>query len=488
MTNLTKNYLYNIVSLLTGVLFPFITFPYISRILMPEYLGRISFVQSLTNYFITLALLGIPAYGIRELSRAKVSKDKKEFSKNFTELLIISLVMSVISFLLFFSIIIMSQKLNDIKELLYIYSFQVIFAFLNLDYFFIVLEKHKRRTIRTFILRVISLVLILILVKKPTDYIKYGIILVIPELLARIIDIYLCKGYVCLDIKKLNLKRHFKPLFTIFLYVFSVGIYLNLDTTMLGIMKAELEVGLYTTGSKLVRMVVPIMSVLGTVMAPKIIGYIKNKDKDKVYDTIDKFVDFNIIIGIPATFLMIYLSKDIILLISGDKFIASNLTMKIISAIIIFLPVGNFFGGQLLLPNDKENLVFKIAITGMFFNVIFNYILIPKFSIEGAAFATTFTEILICLYRGYEVKKIYADYIFFSKERLNYIGLGLGAFICIFLLKNMGMENSLYNIIFFSLIYGVIYFGGLLLLKDKNILLFLSNVLIKLKIKKIRGN
>ncbi|MDX8334913.1 flippase [Candidatus Cetobacterium colombiensis] len=480
MSNLTKNYLYNIVSLLTGVLFPFITFPYISRILMPEYLGKISFVQSLTNYFITLALLGIPAYGIRELSRAKVSQDKREFSKNFTELLVISLVMSIVSFLLFFSIIMISQKLNDVKELLYIYSFQVIFAFLNLDYFFIALEKHKRRTMRSVILRFISLALILILVKKPTDYIKYGFILVFPELLARIIDIYLCKDYIDLNIRKLNLKKHFKPLFTIFLYVFSVGIYVNLDATMLGIMKTETEVGLYTTGSKLVRMVIPIMSVLGTVMAPKIIGYIKNKDKDKIYDTMDKFMDFNIILGIPATFLMIYLSKDIILLISGDKFIDSNLTMKIISAIIIFLPVGTFFGGQLLLPNDKEKLVFKVAITGMIFNVIFNFILIPKFSIEGAAFATAFTEILICLYRGYEVKKIYPDYIFFSKERLNYMGLGLGAFLCIFLLKNMITENSLYNIIFFSSIYGVIYFGGLLLLKDKNI----TTILKKIKVKK----
>lgn len=479
MSNLTKNYLYNIVSLLTGVLFPFIIFPYISRVLMPEYLGKISFVQSLTNYFITLALLGIPAYGIRELSRAKVSKDKKEFTKTFTELLVISLIGSIVSVIIFLILILLSKKLDDIKDLLYIYSFQVIFAFLNLDYFFIALEKHKRRTIRTVVLRILSLVLIIILVKKPSDYIKYGVILVFPELLARMIDIYLCKSYIFLNIKELRFKKHMKPLFTIFLYVFSVGIYVNLDTTMLGFMKTELEVGLYTTGSKLVRMVIPIMGVLGTVMAPKIIGYIKNKEKDKIYDTIDKFIDFNIIIGIPATFLIVYLSKDIILLISGDKFITSNLTMKIISAIIIFLPVGTFFGGQVLLPNDKENLVFKVAITGMIFNVIFNFLLIPKFSIEGAAFATTFTEILICLYRGYEVKKIYPDYSFITKERVNYLILGFIAFIGIFLMKNIGRQDSLYNILFFSCVYGIIYFGGLIFLKDKNIVAILKKIKLK---------
>lgn len=480
MSSLTKNYFYNIISLLTGVLFPFIIFPYISRILMPEYLGKISFVQSLTNYFITLALLGIPAYGVRELSRKKNLKEKKEFSKVFTELLIISLITSMISFIIFLSLIFLSQKLDNIRELLYVYSFQVIFAFLNLDYFFVALEKHKRRTIRTVILRIVSLALILILVKKPSDYIKYGVILVFPELLTRIIDIYLCKEYIHLNLKILNFKKHVKPLFIIFLYVFSVSIYINLDTTMLGFIKTELEVGLYTTGSKLVKMVIPIMSVLGTVMTPQIISYIKNKDKNKIYDTINNFIDFNIIIGIPITFLMIYLSKDLILLISGEKFITSSLTMQIISIMIIFLSIGTFFGGQILLSNDKENLVFKIAATGMICNIIFNFLLIPKFSIEGAAFATTFTEILICLYRGYELKKIYSDYNFVTRERINYVILGFIAFISISLLKNMG-KNYIYNIVFFSCVYGIIYFGGLILLKDKNILIFLSKFFVKLK-------
>ncbi|MGL5964679.1 MAG: oligosaccharide flippase family protein, partial [Fusobacteriaceae bacterium] len=301
MSNLAKNYLYNILGLLTGTLFPFITFPYISRVLMPEYLGKITFTQSLANYFITLALLGIPAYGIRELSRARISSDKKEFSKKFTELLLISLFSSLISFLAFMLIITFSKKLIDVKELLYIYSFQIVFAFLNLDYVFIALERHKRRTIRTVILRVISLVLILTLVKKPEDYIIYGVILVIPELLARVIDIYLCKMYIYKKISSLEFKIHTKPLFTIFLYVFSVGIYINLDATMLGFMKTETEVGLYSTGSKLVKMVVPIMGVLGTVMAPRIIGYIKKKDKEKIYSTMDSFIDFNIFLGVPAT-------------------------------------------------------------------------------------------------------------------------------------------------------------------------------------------
>lgn len=481
MPSLSKNYIYNIISLFTGVLFPFVTFPYVSRILMPEYLGKITFTQSITNYFLTLALLGIPAYGIRELSRARVSEVKKEFSKTFTELFLISCIGSLFSTFLMVGLIIVSRKVMDIESLLIIYLFQIVFACLNLDYVFISLEKHKRRTIRTMILRILSLGLIFTFVKTSDDYLLYGVILVFPELLARMIDLYYCKSYIHINFKELDLKKHIKPLFIIFLYVFSVGIYVNLDATMLGFLKTDSDVGLYATGSKLVKMVVPIMSVLGTVMAPRIIGYIKLKNKEKVYETMDKFIDFNVILGIPATMLMFYLSKEIVVVISGIKFINSVLTMKIMSFIIIFLPVGTFFGGQILLPNDKENLVFKIAITGMIANVGLNFLLIPKYGIEGAAFATVVTETLICFYRGYEVKKMYPDYKFLTKERINYFVFGLLSMIFLSIFNGLKKENNIYNILFFSFIYGITYFGSLILLRDKNIIMILEKILKKLQ-------
>lgn len=482
MSSLSKNYGYNIIGLFTGVLFPFLIFPYVSRILMPEYLGKITFVQSISNYFLTFALFGIPVYGIRELSRARVSEEKeKVFSKTFTELFLISIVGSFISAILMMIFIFLYAKNLDIENLIFIYLFQIIFAFLNLDYVFISLENHKRRTIRTTLLRVVSLMLIFIFVKTTKDYIFYGIILVFPELLIRFIDFYFCKEYIYKNLKELNLKKHIKPLSVIFLYVFSVGIYINLDATMLGFLRTNREVGLYTTGSKLVKMVIPIISVLGTVMAPRIIGYIKLKNKEKIYETMDSFIDFNIILGIPATVLMFYLAKDIILVISGDRFIESVLTMKIISFVIIFLPIGTFFGGQILLPNDKESIVFKVAVTGMISNILLNFLMIPKYGIEGAAFATVFTETLICLYRGYQVKKIYSDYRFITKERINYFISGMISSGILTLLNNFKTEKRIYNILFFASIYTCTYFGILIILKDKNLIIIVRKIINQLK-------
>lgn len=477
MSNLSKNYLYNVISLFTGILFPFIIFPYISRILMPEYLGKVTFAQSLTSYFVTLALLGIPIYGVRELSKVQATDEKTQFSKTFTELIFVSLISSIFSAMIFLLLISFNSKVEEIKMLMYLYLFQVIFAFLNLDYIFIVLEQHKRRTIRTVILRIVSLILIVTLVKKPEDYLIYGAILIFPEILARFIDIYFCKKYIY--IKDLRLKKHLLPLLTIFVYVFSTAIYVNLDITMLGFMKTEDEVGLYSTGTKLVKMIIPIMSVLGTVMAPQIIRNIKKKDNEQVYSMIDKFIDFCFLIGIPGVLLMTFLAEDIILLISGNMFLSSTPVMKIIAITILLIPVGTFLGGQILIPNDKEKLVLKIALVSMFFNVLLNIFLIPRYGIKGAAFALLIAEFLVCFYRGFEVKKIYPDYKFITNERINYTIIGLISFGLLFIVRGLVNHNYIINILLFSTIYAFVYFGGLIILKDKNIRFAINKILKK---------
>ncbi|MGL5051890.1 MAG: flippase [Fusobacteriaceae bacterium] len=484
MASVSKNYIYNIISLATGILFPVFTFPYISRILMFENLGKIWFVQSINNYFLILALLGIPAYATRELSRAKVLNDgKKEFKKVFNELLIIGIIGSIISFILLNIVIRISPQLYSLKKLSIIFSFQIIFAFLEIDYIFIVLENHKRRTIRTIILRVISIFFMFIFVKKPSDYIIYGMILVFPDLIARVIDLYSCKSYLSLNLKNMNLKRHIKPLFTIFLYVFSIGIYLNLDSSMLGFLSTLSEVGLYASATKMTRIAIPILGALGTVIAPRIIGAIKKKDIQSVYKYIDLFINFNVFIGIPGVILLFLLSDSFIFMFSGKGYESAVLTMKIMTPIVFFIPLGAFFGAKVLLPNDQEKMVFKVAISGTIANVILNFMLIPSYGKNGAAFATVVTEILIFFYRLYEVKKIYPDYEFITKRRINYVLASIIPTVIVCFLIEYNWMNFGYKILGISGIFGIVYFLILYFLKDE----FIDEG-IKIIKKKFRGH
>ena len=74
---------------LSNIVFPLVTFPYVSRILNPIGLGTTSFFTSISSYCVLVASLGISTYGIRAV--AKVREDKEELTKVFQELTLINI-------------------------------------------------------------------------------------------------------------------------------------------------------------------------------------------------------------------------------------------------------------------------------------------------------------------------------------------------------------------------------------------------------------
>ncbi|MEG2847764.1 MAG: flippase [Bacilli bacterium] len=482
--SISKNYILNIIMTITGILFPMITFPYVSRVLMPEYIGKVTFAQSIIFYFTTLALLGIPIYGTRELSKER--QDLNRFKAILTELIIIGVLGSIISFTIVFIGIKFISKLSEIKEILYILSLQVIFSFLNLDYLFIVLEKHKRRALRALFIRIISIILMFIFVKTYQDYRIYVLILVIPEILMRILDFISIKEY--LDFKgNLDLKKHMKSLCILFISALSVSLYVSLDSTMLGIIIGNSSVGLYASASKMSKVLIPLIIALQTVIAPQLIYHIKEKNKEKVFEKIDIFLDFNFLLGMQFIFLLFILSKDMILLFSGEKFIDANLAMKVMLPVIFFIPVGSFMSGKILISHNLEKLSLKFNFLGMLLNATLNYILIPKSGIVGAGFATMFTEGLMCLLKTLKVKKIYPEYKVITNDRLRYILVGLIVTLLLLFIKNrIEIKSIILNIFFVGSLYGLSYIGSLIILKDKLILDLLNKVIFKI-IKKNRG-
>ena len=66
----------NVILTVSSFIFPLITFPYVSRILLPEGTGKVSFAASVVNYFLLIAQLGIPTYGIRACAKVRDNKEK----------------------------------------------------------------------------------------------------------------------------------------------------------------------------------------------------------------------------------------------------------------------------------------------------------------------------------------------------------------------------------------------------------------------------
>ena len=97
--SLKLNIVMNFILTVSNFIFPLITFPYVSRVLLPVGTGKVAFVTSIVSYFSMVGMLGIPTYGIRAC--AKVRNDRDKLSKTVQEIMVINSVAMGLSLLVY---------------------------------------------------------------------------------------------------------------------------------------------------------------------------------------------------------------------------------------------------------------------------------------------------------------------------------------------------------------------------------------------------
>ena len=90
------NFVFNLINTISGLLFPLITFPYASRVIMSEGIGQVNFYTSIINYIALFSCIGIPLYGIREIARVRDSQ--VDLSRTTVEILLLNLLLNVIGY------------------------------------------------------------------------------------------------------------------------------------------------------------------------------------------------------------------------------------------------------------------------------------------------------------------------------------------------------------------------------------------------------
>lgn len=468
-----KNYLLNIILVINNIFFPIILFPYISRVLTPLYFGKYNFVTSIANYFITLACLGVPTYGVRELIQKKI-KGKEELKKSFSEIFYITFISSLIATILYLFFIKKFNYFEENRYLFYIIGLNIISSFLMFDYYFIAFENHKRRTIRRIIVRMISLFFIFAYVKESKDYLKFAIIITIPEIAAKLLDFFMLKKLINYNLKELNLKQHLKPLIIIFIYIFLTTIYLNIDSTMLGLMRTQIEVGYYNVGIKMTKIAIPLITSLGLVMSPRMIVKIKENNIEGLIKDMNINLNFIFFLSLPIIGVLYLTADEIIIIFSGKEYLKAIIPMKIMLLIILFISISNFCASQILIPMGYENKVLKIAIIGGMSNIVLNYILIPLYGVLGASLGTLLSEGIVCILRIMELKKIVQEFRIFNKERYKYL---IAIFFTVFfsiLIKEVTINNIFLKLIIIYSFFSGVYLQVLFIQKEYFILKFVS--------------
>lgn len=129
-----KNSIYNVIYTVANILFPFLTSIYVSRILLPVGVGRVASAQNIASYFVTIAALGLPSYGVREF--AKVREKEGERNKLFTELLLLNVISTSFAVIGYFILVFANGGFHGEWLLYAACGLAIFFNYLNIDWMY----------------------------------------------------------------------------------------------------------------------------------------------------------------------------------------------------------------------------------------------------------------------------------------------------------------------------------------------------------------
>lgn len=392
--SLKLNFIMNVILTMSSFIYPLVTFPYVSRILLPEGTGKVSFATSVIAYFALFAQLGIPTYGIRAC--AKVRDDRVELTRTVQEIFAINSVMSALTYLAFFAALEFVPRMQTDKPLFVIISTTILFNLIGMDWLYKGLEKYTYITLTSIAFKFIALFALFVLVRRKSDYVIYGGMTIFAASASNVCNLINAHKYI--DFKLVggyHFKRHLKPILIFFAMSCATTVYTNLDIVMLGFMKTDMEVGYYHAAVRIKTVLVGVVTSLGAVLLPRASYYIEHHEIELFWQISQKAINFVLLISMPMTLYLVLFAREGVLFLSGTAYENSVLPMQIIMLTLIFIGLTNIMGIQMLIPLGREKTVLYSEIAGAATDLLLNVLLIPRFASVGATIGTLAAEAVV---------------------------------------------------------------------------------------------
>ena len=442
------NFIMNAILNLSAVIFPLITFPYVSRILTPTGTGRVSSAVALVTYFAMVAQLGIPTYGIRAC--AIVRDDKEKLSRTAQEIFIINMIMSVIVYGVFFGALFFIPEMAEDKTLYLICSTTIVFNLIGMEWLYKALEEYSYITKRSLFFKFIALVLTFACIHTKDDYLFYGVTTIFAASASNVMNFINVRKYITLKpLRNYDFKHHMKPILIFFGMSVATTIYTNLDTVMLKFMQGNEAAGYYTAAVKV----------------KTVSYYIEQKRHDEFRKVTAKAMELVVMMALPLVVYFIIYAREAILVLSGADYIPAIIPMQLIMPTVFLIGFTNITGIQILIPQGRENVVLISEIVGAVVDFAINLVLIPSMGSSGAAIGTLVAELAVLIVQAIAMWKFLMEIMRKIKAGKIVLACVLGTVVAL-LVHLLPITNSFMILVITALLFFGIYGGGLLLMKE----------------------
>ena len=401
MESVKKNYIFQVSYQILNMLLPFVTSPYISRILGAENLGIYSYTYSVANIFILFINLGIEKYGSRMIAAAK--ENKNFLNKVFSELLILKIILGILVTVLY---LIINHFILKYKLLFGIQTFLLLGATIDINWFFWGIEKFKITVIRNFVFKLCTVLCIFLFVRAKDDLWIYITIMALGTLISQSLVWFVLRQYVCIKrVKCSDSLVHLKPLMILFTGILAQSAYTYIDKIMLGSLGSMEQLGFCDNAYKIVSFPMGMITSLGVVMLPRMTMLYNNHSIEKASKYISSSMHFVLVLAFGMAGGMAAIGEDFSIVFLGESFATSGRIVAVISPIVLFMSWSDVVRNQYLIPKGLDKEYTTAIIIGAIINVVSNALLIPKIGAFGAAIGTVLSYFSIAVYQTYVTRK-----------------------------------------------------------------------------------
>lgn len=431
---------------------PLITSPYVSRKLGANNIGLYSYTFTVTYYFTLVAMLGIKNYGNREISRCR--DNREQLNQTFSSILFLHIIITsivIIAFGIYCFTCEPEYRLYYLIQSLYLFG-----ALFDISWLFFGLELFKITVVRNAIIKISSVFLIFIFVKKPGDLWIYILILAVASFASQVYLWFKIKPLVkIVRVSSDDIVKHLPQMLILFIPTIAVSLYNYMDKIMLGNMAGKTQLGFYENSFKITSVCSSVIGSVGTVMLPRMSNIIAKGDEEMSKKYIELSIIFVMMLGAALAFGLSGIANTFAPIFWGNEFIPCGPLLSLLAAYLPIQAFASVLRTQYLIPNrwDKQYTVSLCVGAGC--NLLFNYLLIPRYQAMGAVIGTIIAETSVCFVQAFYLRKHLPIRKYVLKS-MPYILIGG---IMFFLVKGLNalIRESIFSIILQIIVGGAFY-------------------------------
>ena len=378
---LFSNFVWLSVLKVVGYIFPFITIPYLSRVIGVGGFGEIAFAVSVMVFFETFTDFGFNYTAARDIARCR--EDKQATSAIFSNVFWAKIILMLVAFLILCALIVLIPAFYEKRVLLLLTFLYIPGHIIFPDWYFQAMEEMKYITILNVISKTLFTALVFVVINKPTDYIWQPLLNAIGYLASGAIAmafIYKHFGIRILKPSMSSVWSTIKGSANMFVSLIFPNLYTNFSTILLRTTCGEIATGLYDAGAKFVNLINQLFDVLSRTFYPFLS---RNINKHKVYVYISG-------VGSILASLALFFGADILVRIFYTAEFSNAVTViRIMSVSPIALFLMNTYGVNYLVIQGKENIYRNITIAFSIIGFVASLLCVPKYGYIGIAITIT---------------------------------------------------------------------------------------------------